>query len=143
LGRLGHERAWVVHGSDGLDELTLTGPTYVAAFEDGKVRTFEVTPEDAGLDRATLDELKGGDADFNAGIVRAVLGGQTGPHRDFILLTAAAALVIADRAGDLKEGAALAAAAIDDGRANAALDRMIEITNSRNDEDETAGDDPS
>jgi len=144
LGRLGHQRAWVVHGSDGLDELTLTGPTYVAAFEDGKLRTFEVTPEDAGLSRASLDELKGGDADFNAGIVRAVLGGQAGPHRDFILLTAAAALVIADRAGDLKEGAALAAAAIDDGRANAALDRMIEITNSRNDEDEAAaGDDAS
>jgi len=91
---------------------------------------------------AEVDEaeakLKGGDADFNAGIVRAVLGGQAGPHRDFILLTAAAALVIADRAGDLKEGAALAAAAIDDGRANAALDRMIEITNSRNGEDEAA-----
>jgi anthranilate phosphoribosyltransferase len=136
LGRLGHERAWVVHGDDGLDELTLTGPTHVAAFEDGKVRCFEVTPEDAGLERASLDDLKGGDADFNAGVVRAVLGGAAGPHRDFILFTAAAALVIADRAGDLKEGAALAAAAIDDGRAQAALDRMIEITNSRNAEEE-------
>ncbi len=132
LGRLGHDRVWVVHGSDGLDELTLSGPTHVAALDEGKVRSFEVTPEDAGLERAPLEALKGGDAAFNARVVRETLGGKKGPRRDAALFSAAAALVVAGRAETLAAGADIAAAAIDDGSAQAMLDRMIEITNSRN-----------
>ncbi|MCP4328824.1 MAG: anthranilate phosphoribosyltransferase [Alphaproteobacteria bacterium] len=132
LGRLGHERAWVVHGSDGLDEITLTGPTHVAAYEDGKVRTFEITPEDAGLERAPIEALKGGDAAFNAEAMRGLLAGEKTPYRDFTLLSTAAGLVVAGKAQSLREGATLAAASIDEGRARAALDRMVEITNSRN-----------
>jgi anthranilate phosphoribosyltransferase len=132
LGRLGHERAWVVHGSDGLDELTLTGPTFVAAFENDKIRSFEITPEDAGLERAPIESLKGGDAEYNARVVRDVLDGKKGPPRDAAILSTAAALIVAGRADNLKAGAEMAAAAVDDGRAKAALERMIEITNSRN-----------
>ena len=136
LGRLGHERAWVVHGSDGLDELTLTGPTYVAALENGKVDTFEVTPDDAGLSGASLDDLKGSDPETNAKSIRAVLSGDKGAYRDFTLLSSAAALLVAGRAKDLKEGTALAAESIDSGRAMAALDKMIEITHLRDEEEE-------
>ena len=129
LGRLGVEKAWVVHGSDGLDELTTTGPSQVAAVGGGKVETFEVSPEDAGLPRAESDDLKGGDASYNAAAMRAMLAGESGPYRDVVVYTAAAALVVADKAGDLKQGAALAAAAVDSGAARAALDKMVAITN--------------
>jgi len=132
LGRLGHERAWVVHGHDGLDELTLTGPTLVAEYADGAVRTFEVAPADAGLGEAKLEDLKGGLPEENAAALRAILGGETGPLRDFVVLSAAAGLVVAGRTKDLKAGAAEAAEAIDSGAAMEALDRLIEITNSRN-----------
>jgi anthranilate phosphoribosyltransferase len=129
LGRLGAERAWVVHGSDGLDELTVTGPSHVAAWEEGRVREFTLTPEDAGLSRGSPAALKGGDAAENAEALRAVLVGRgTGAYRDAVLLNAAAALIIAGRAGDLREGAALAARSIDDGAARAALDGLIAIT---------------
>ena len=131
LGKLGVEKAWVVHGSDGLDELTTTGPSRVAAVEGGKVETFEVSPEDAGLPRAESDDLKGGDASYNAAAMRAMLAGESGPYRDVVIYTAAAALVVADKAGDLKQGAALAAAAVDGGAARAALDGMVAITNER------------
>jgi anthranilate phosphoribosyltransferase len=128
LGRLGAARAWTVHGQ-GLDELTTTGETEVAEWKDGTVRRFTVTPEDAGLPRADLAALRGGDAEKNALALRALLDGATGAYRDIVLLNAAAALIVADRAADLAEGAALAAAVIDDGRAAKALADLIEATN--------------
>jgi anthranilate phosphoribosyltransferase len=131
LGRLGCERAWVVHGADGLDELTTTGTTHVAELRDGEVREFEVVPEDAGLPRTTVDRLKGGDSATNAAAVRALLGGVPGPFRDAALLAAAAALVVADKAGDLAEGARLAAQAIDSGAAQGVLARLVAVTNER------------
>lgn len=129
LGNLGAERAWVVHGSDGLDELTTTGPSFVAALENGEVRTFEVIPEDAGLKRAGLDGLKGGEAADNAQAMTAMLQGRTSPFRDIVLYTAAAALIVAERADDLRQGVDLAAKSIDGGHAAAALAKMIAITN--------------
>ena len=128
LGRLGATRAWTVHGQ-GLDELTTTGETEVAEWKDGTVRRFTVTPEDAGLPRADLAALRGGDAEENAVALRALLDGATGAYRDIVLLNAAAALIVADRAADLAEGAALAAAVIDDGRAAKALADLVEATN--------------
>ena len=104
LKNLGAESAWVVHGSDGLDEITLSGPTFVAALENGNIRTFEVTPEEAGLARVGGDALKGGDADANAIALQGVLDGMPSPYRDVALLNAAAALVVAGRAKSLKEG---------------------------------------
>ncbi|MFN6999433.1 MAG: anthranilate phosphoribosyltransferase [Elioraea tepidiphila] len=127
LGRLGAERAWVVHGSDGLDELTVTGESHVAEWHEGRVREFTVKPADAGLKLASPAALKGGDAAENAEALRAVLGG---PYRDVVLLNAAAALIVAGRAATLREGAALAAKSIDSGAARAALDALIAITRS-------------
>jgi anthranilate phosphoribosyltransferase len=128
LGRLGAERAWVVHGADGLDELSTTGPNRVAEWDGDTVREFTVTPEDAGLPRGRLDDLRGGDPAHNAEAIRAVLGGVRGPLRDAVLFGAAAALVIAGRAGALREGVARAASAIDEGRAQVALERLVAIT---------------
>ena len=129
LGKLGTERAWVVHGGDGMDELTTTATSYVAEIKEGVVRRFEVTPEDAGLPRGDLAALRGGDAGSNAAALRATLEGRRGPLRDVVLLNAAAALVVAGRAGDLREGMAAAAGAIDEGRATAVLQRLIAVTN--------------
>jgi anthranilate phosphoribosyltransferase len=129
LGQLGSERAWVVHGSDGLDELTTTGPSQVAELRAGRVETFEVTPEQAGLPRARLEDLRGADATTNADALRALLDGVRGPYRDIVLLNSAAALVIADRAGDLAGGVARAVEAIDSGAAKAALARLVAISN--------------
>jgi anthranilate phosphoribosyltransferase len=129
LGNLGAIRAWVVHGSDGLDELTTTGPSHVAELKDGAVRVFEVTPEDAGLKRAKLDELKGGLPADNAAAVEALLAGKPGPFRDIVRLNAGAALLIAGKAADLKAGAAIAAEAIDSGKAKACLAKLVAITN--------------
>ena len=128
LGRLGATRAWTVHGQ-GLDELTTTGETEVAEWKDGTVHRFTVTPEDAGLPRASLDALRGGDAEENAAALRALLDGTKGAYRDIVLLNAAAALVVAERAADLAEGAVMAAAVIDDGRAAKALADLVEATN--------------
>ena len=130
LGRLGSERAWVVHGN-GLDELTTTGATQVAALADGVVTSFELTPEQVGLRRVDVTALKGGDAAENAEMMRGVLAGAPGPLRDIVLLNGGAALVIAGRAADLAAGMALAARTIDSGAARQALDRMIAITNSK------------
>jgi len=130
LKNLGTEAAWVVYGLDGLDELSTTGPSFVAELKDGKVSTFEVSPEDAGLSRATLDDLKGGDGAVNAVAIRELLAGKGGPYRDVVLLNAGASLIVAGKATDLKDGVAQAAAAIDDGRGLAALDKLVEITNS-------------
>jgi anthranilate phosphoribosyltransferase len=127
LGRLGATRAWTVHG-EGLDELTTTGPTHVAEWKDGAVRRFQVTPEDAGLPRATLSDLRGGDAEENATALRALLAGAAGPYRDIVLLNASAALLVADRADDLKAGVAMAARAIDDGAAARSLETLARIT---------------
>jgi anthranilate phosphoribosyltransferase len=129
LGQLGTERAWVVHGSDGLDEITTTGHTHVAELKDGRVSSFEVTPETAGLPRATAAELKGGDAQTNAAAITELLAGRPGAYRDIVLLNSAAALLLAGKAADLKSGAALAAAAIDNGKAKAVLAELVAITN--------------
>jgi len=129
LGALGAERVWVVHGSDGLDEITTTGPTHVAELADGKVKTFEVKPEDVGLKRASAADLKGGDAAANAAAVRAVLEGKSGPVRDIALLNAAAALVVAGRAKTLADGIKLAQKSVDSGEAKKRLDRLIEVSN--------------
>jgi len=124
LQRLGTKRAWVVHGG-GLDELGL-GPTTVAEVDGDSLRTFTVAPEDAGLQAAPLDALRGGDPQANAAIAREVLGGALGPRRDVVLLNAAAALVVAGKAESLREGVRLAAAAIDEGRALALVARVKE-----------------
>jgi anthranilate phosphoribosyltransferase len=128
LRSLGAARAWVVHGHDGLDELSTTGSSMVASLEDGKITTFEVKPEDAGLPRVSLADLKGGDSAHNAKALRDLLGGAPGPYRDIVLLNTAAALIVAGRAASLSEGAALAAEAIRSGRAAAALDKLVTIS---------------
>jgi anthranilate phosphoribosyltransferase len=125
LGRIGTTRAWVVHGN-GLDELTLAGATTVTELDGGRVRTFTVRPADAGLEEASVDALRGGDPQANAAIVHEVLAGTPGPRRDVVLLNAAAGLVVAGRARDLRDGVRQAAAAIDDGRARARLERLRE-----------------
>ncbi len=129
LKNLGSERAYVVHGSDGLDEITTSGPTSVAALTDGKVTTFEITPDDVGLAKARPEDLRGGDAEANASALMDVLKGKKGPFRDIAILNAAAALVVADKAQDLKEGVALAAKSIDSGEAEGRLDRLIAVSN--------------
>jgi anthranilate phosphoribosyltransferase len=129
LGQLGAERAWVVHGADGLDELSTTGPSDVAELRDGRVRTFQVSPEQAGLPRARRDDLKGGDATTNADALRALLDGVRGPYRDIVVLNAAAALIVAGRVDDLEAGAARATEAIDSGAAKDVLRGLIAITN--------------
>ena len=128
LHELESEHAWIVHGADGMDELTTTGATHVAELKGGKVRTFTVTPEDAGLSRAAPAELVGGDAAANAASIRNLLDGQRGPYRDIVVLNAAAALIVAQRADDLEEGASQAACSIDTGAAGTALDRLVECT---------------
>jgi anthranilate phosphoribosyltransferase len=127
LRRLGVARAWVVHGS-GLDEVSLCGPTRVTAFENGDLRTFTITPADAGLEACDAQALRGGVAREHAGIARGVLEGRRGPARDVVILNAAAALLVAGRAGDLRAGVAEASAAIDDGRAGALLQRVVEVS---------------
>ena len=129
LGALGAVRAWTVHGA-GLDELTTTGETHVAEWRDGAVRLFTVTPEAVGLRRADIAELRGGDPPQNAQAVRDLLDGKKDAYRDVVALSAAAAFLIGDVVETLREGVARAEAAIDDGRARAALDRLAAITNS-------------
>jgi anthranilate phosphoribosyltransferase len=109
--------------------MTITGPTYVAELKDGKVRTFEVSPQDAGLATAKPEAIKGADAATNAAAVRAVLAGEKNAFRDIVLFNAAAALVVAGKASDLKSGAALAAQSIDSGKASAVLAKMVAVTN--------------
>ena len=128
LRELGARRAWVVHGAGRLDELATNGPAAVAALENGEVRTFEVAPEEAGLPVCDLEELRGGDAEYNAAALRSLLAGERSAYRDTVLLTSAAALVVAERAGDLREGASIAAESIDRGDAREALRRMVEIS---------------
>ena len=129
LAALGSERAWVVHGSDGLDEITTSGPSFVAELAGGKVKTFEVTPEDAGLKRSNPEQLRGGEAAMNAAALRAVLEGMPGPYRDVALMNAGAALVVAGKAKNIREGVALGAKALDGGAANARLEKLIAVSN--------------
>jgi anthranilate phosphoribosyltransferase len=128
LKNLGSERAYVVHGSDGLDEITIAGSTSVAALENGTVRTFEISPEDVGFARAKPETLRGGDAEHNAKALLGVLKGGRGPFRDVAVLNAAAALVVAGKAKDLKDGVALAQRSIDSGEAEGCLERLIVIS---------------
>lgn len=127
LRNLGSERVWVVHGSDGLDELTTTGMSRVAEWTGSEIREFEVHPSDADLPVASAADLKGGNPEENAAIVRAVLAGEKGPRRDIVVLNAAAALVVAEKVPDLRAGARLAERTIDSGEAAAALDRLIAV----------------
>jgi anthranilate phosphoribosyltransferase len=129
LGELGSIRAYVVHSSDGLDEITGTGPTLVAELAGGAVRTFEIMPEDVGLPRAPAGALKGGDATENSVALREVLSGKPGPYRDASVLNAGAALVVAGRARSLRDGVALAATSVDSGEAAGRLDRLIVVSN--------------
>jgi anthranilate phosphoribosyltransferase len=129
LNNLGAERAYVVHGSDGLDEITTSGPTSVAALEGGRVRTFEVTPEEVGLRRVKADTLRGGDAATNANALKGVLRGEDGAYREVVLINAAAALVVAGKAADLREGVEHAKTSIASGAASAALDKLIAASN--------------
>jgi anthranilate phosphoribosyltransferase len=128
LGRLGLERAWVVHGS-GLDELTTAGVTTVAALDGGKVETFEVAAEDVGLPPARLEDLRGGEPEHNARLMRDLLAGAGGPLRDIVLLNSGAALVVAGRAAGLEAGIELAARSLDSGAARQILDDLITRTN--------------
>jgi anthranilate phosphoribosyltransferase len=128
LAALGSEKAWVVHGSDGLDELTTTGVTHVAALENGKISRMDISPEEIGVPRASLAQLQGGDAAENAAAIRALLGGAESAFRDIVVLNAAAALVVADKAAGLKAGAVLARDAIDSGRAREILARVAELS---------------
>ena len=132
LNNLGARHVWVVHGHDGLDELTTTGATDVAELKDGRIEVFEVTPADAGLLPAKLSDLRGGDEKENAAAIRDVLAGKRTPLRDIAVLNAAAALIVADKAANLMDGAALAAHAIESGAARAALERLVAISNGRN-----------
>ncbi|PXW70628.1 anthranilate phosphoribosyltransferase [Loktanella sp. PT4BL] len=128
LQQLGTEKAWLVHGSDGTDEITICGPTAVAALEDGKIRSREIHPEDAGLPVHSFRDIIGGTPEENAAALSALLDGATGAYRDAVLLNAAAALVVADKAGDLKEGVELARDSIDSGKAKKALATLARIT---------------
>ena len=129
MNRLGAKRVWVVHGADGLDEITTTDVTHVAEVRDEAVRSFEIKPEDVGLTRARAADLKGGDGAHNAAAIRAVLSGKPGAFRDIVLFNAAAALVVADKAGDLAAGMTLARQSIDGGAARARLDKLVALTN--------------
>jgi anthranilate phosphoribosyltransferase len=129
LRNLGSERVWIAHGSDGLDEITTTGPTKVVELKDGAIRAFEITPEEAGLPQAEPQALKGGEPSENAAALLKVLDGAAGAYRDVALLTAAAALVVADKASSLKEGVSLGEAAIRSGAARRTLDQLISASN--------------
>jgi anthranilate phosphoribosyltransferase len=129
LKNLGSAHVWVVHGHDGLDEITTTGATDVAELKGGKVTMFEVTPADAGLPPAKLSDLKGADAKTNAAAIRALLAGKKGPFRDIVLLNAAAALIVGGKAANLTDGVALAAHSIESGAAAKALEKLVAISN--------------
>jgi anthranilate phosphoribosyltransferase len=129
LMSLGAERAWVVHGHGGLDEISPAGETLVASVENGRVTTFTIKPEDAGLKPRDVSQIKGGDAAHNAEAMRAVLAGAESAYRDTVLLNAGAALVVAGKAKTVTEGVALAAASIDEGRARDRLERLIAVSN--------------
>jgi anthranilate phosphoribosyltransferase len=129
LAHLGSERVWLVHGSDGLDEITTTGPTKVVELNQGTIRSFEVTPEEAGLPLSKAADLKGGDPEYNARALLQILAGEKNAYRDIALINAAAALIVAEKATTLRDGVALAATALDSGKARSTLDKLIATTN--------------
>jgi len=129
LKNLNCNAAWIVHGSDGLDELTTTGISHVAQLKDNKITTFDISPKDAGLQVADPQELKGGDAITNAKALTGVLSGQLGAYRDIVILNASGCLIVSGKADDLKSGARIAAASIDDGKSMKTLENWISISN--------------
>lgn len=129
LAALGSERAWIVHGAGGVDEITVTGPTEIAALEGGAIRRFTLTPGDVGLAVSPAEAIRGGDAAENAAALRALLEGAAGAYRDMVLLNAGATLVVADRVATLSEGVEAAARSIDSGAAMARLEHLIALTN--------------
>jgi anthranilate phosphoribosyltransferase len=129
LSMLGLHRALVVHGNDGLDEITITAPTRIAEVREGSVRTYEVTPEEFGIKRGTLKDIMGGDAAENARIIREILAGKDSPCRDIVVLNAAAALVAGSKADHLGDAVSIAAQSIDSGAAAAKLDALVQFTN--------------
>jgi anthranilate phosphoribosyltransferase len=129
LRNLGSQRVWITHGADGLDEMSTTGVTKVVELKDGQIRAFEVTPEEVGLARVELAALKGGDAAHNAAALKAVIEGARNPYRDIAVLNAAGALVVAGKAGDLRQGVETASAALASGATARALERLIDISN--------------
>jgi anthranilate phosphoribosyltransferase len=129
LRNLGTEHAWLVHGSDGLDEITTTGPTKVVELRHGAIRSFTIAPEDFGIARSDGAALKGGDAASNAQAIRGLFEGVQGPYRDIVLLNAGAALVIAERASDMPSALVLAADALDNGKAKRVLADLVRVTN--------------
>lgn len=133
LRNLGSDSAWVVHGSDGMDEITTTGPSTVAELKNGKIRVFEVTPEEAGLRRASIEELKGGNPAENAAAIRRLFDGDAGAYRDIVLLNAAAALIVSGKASSLKEGVATAANIVDSGGAKETLAKLVAVSNGKSD----------
>lgn len=133
LRNLGSDSAWVVHGSDGMDEITTTGPSTVAELKNGKIRVFEVTPEEAGLRRASIEELKGGNPAENAAAIRRLFDGEAGAYRDIVLLNAAAALIVSGKASNLKEGVAAAANIVDSGSAKETLAKLVAVSNGKSD----------
>ena len=129
LKQLGSEKAWVVHGSDGMDEITTTGPTFVCELSDGNIRSFEITPQDAGLAIADAKDLKGGLPAENARALREVLGGAKNAYRDIVLFNSAASLLVAGKVPDLKAGVEMAANAIDSGSAADTLEKLVAASN--------------
>jgi len=132
LQALGSDHVWVVHGEDGLDELTVTGKTLVAELKNGKITEFEVHPSDAGLPISPLENLRGGEAEENARAIAGLLNGDASSYRDIVVLNSAAALVVSGMVNDLADGAERAAAAIDSGKAKALLGNWINFTNRKN-----------
>ncbi len=129
LKNLGSRKAWVVHGEDGLDEISISSDTLVAELSDDKVRTFKINPDDYGIKRSFLLDIKGGTAVENAIIIRKILSGEAGPKRDIVLLNAAAGLFVGGKAKDIQQGLKLAGEAIDSGKAKEKLELLIKITN--------------
>ena len=129
FGALGAEKAWVVHGNDGLDEMSISDITHVAVLDRGRIEVRTVAPEDAGLPRWPLAAVKGGEAPENAAALLRLLGGERGAYRDIVLLNTAAALMVVDKVANLREGALLAAQAIDDGAAKRVLEKLIAVSN--------------
>lgn len=130
LSRLGSSRAWIVHGSDGLDEITTTGPSQCAMLDNGTVSRCVIEPEKLGLDLADPEELVGGDAAYNADALKRVLDGELSPHRDIVLLNSAATAVVAGRADTLSEGLEMARSSIDEGKARDAMQALVTLSNS-------------
>jgi anthranilate phosphoribosyltransferase len=129
LKALGSRSAWVVHGSDGMDEITTTGPTVVSELKDGRLRSFEISPEQAGLPLADAADLKGGLPAENAKALREVLSGAKNAYRDIVLFNAAAALLVAEKVTGLKDGAEMAAQSIDSGSAADTLEKLVAASN--------------